>query len=401
MGFLSSIINAVNSTESADKSRPDFVVVDLETTGFGKNDRIIEVAAVVLHGETLDVIDQFDTLLNPVRDIGATDIHGITASMVEFAPTFEEISVALSNVLDGKVLVAHNISFESRFLEQEFERIDGEFDLGLGICTLKLSGEKLATACSRRGIQSTKAHRALSDARATAELLTHLIDDVDWVEPIAISGLTGIWKTNTVRRDAFPAEIKIPISKNKRDIRFSTSAGNLISYLDVLDTYLDDLILSPEELEALSIFAGDLGISSEKIFELHEYYLQSVINSANRDGRITEFEHEVMVKIADALGLPLANIPKISEVAQIGTDLNGLRVCFTGEAVVEGENFTREKLEAMAANAGLQPVASVTKSNCDLVVAADKSSMSTKSKKAIAYGIPMISVAEFIQKLGS
>ena len=68
-------------------------VVDLETTGFRpQSDRIVEVAVVTLSLSDLSICDEFDTLLNPERDIGAQHIHGISPDMVVGAPTFREVA---------------------------------------------------------------------------------------------------------------------------------------------------------------------------------------------------------------------------------------------------------------------------------------------------------------------
>ena len=63
-----------------------YAIVDCETTGFGKHDRIVEVAAVVVDGTSGAVVDEYDTLVNPQRDTGPVGVHGVTASMVEAAP---------------------------------------------------------------------------------------------------------------------------------------------------------------------------------------------------------------------------------------------------------------------------------------------------------------------------
>ena len=119
------------------------VVIDTETTGLGKLDRIVEIAAITINPQTGEIIDEFETLVNPERDIGPTSIHGITPSMVETAPTFEEIATALARRLTGAILVAHNLSFDVRMLKQEYDRLDSSFDSGLGRCTLRATGLKL------------------------------------------------------------------------------------------------------------------------------------------------------------------------------------------------------------------------------------------------------------------
>ena len=68
-------------------------VVDVETTGFSRLDRIVEVAVVVLDDRASSVTAEFATLVNPQRPMGATGVHGITESMVASAPTFEEIAI--------------------------------------------------------------------------------------------------------------------------------------------------------------------------------------------------------------------------------------------------------------------------------------------------------------------
>lgn len=129
-----------------------FAIVDVETTGFGKTDRVVELAVVVADGSTLEVVDEFETLLNPMRDIGASHIHGITPSVVEAAPVFEDVVELICPRIDGAVLVAHNLSFDQRFLLNEFSRAGVEASAGSGLCTLKMSGETLAKACDRHGI---------------------------------------------------------------------------------------------------------------------------------------------------------------------------------------------------------------------------------------------------------
>ena len=110
------------------------VVIDTETTGLGKSDRIVEIAAITIDPKTGEIIDEFETLVNPQRDIGPTSIHGITPSMVEAAPTFDEIATALARRLTGAILAGHNLSFDVRMLFQEYGRLNSSFDAGHGRC---------------------------------------------------------------------------------------------------------------------------------------------------------------------------------------------------------------------------------------------------------------------------
>ncbi len=85
------------------------VVLDVETTGLGSADRIVEIAT--LDPDTLQIVEEYDTLVNPLRDIPSdvSAIHGLTASDLEAAPTFSEIAPAIATRIDGAVLIARRV----------------------------------------------------------------------------------------------------------------------------------------------------------------------------------------------------------------------------------------------------------------------------------------------------
>lgn len=171
-----------------------FAVVDVETTGFGHEDRIVEVAVVHLSPDG-EITDEFATLINPVRAVGATRIHGITASDVAQAPPFAAASAAVWRMLAGRVLVAHNASFDRRFLEAEFNRCGASLASFPAMCTMQMSdsylsnlpSRKLPDCCHAAGIELSGHHSALADARATARLLAYYRG--------AHRNLPGAWRT--------------------------------------------------------------------------------------------------------------------------------------------------------------------------------------------------------------
>ncbi|WP_420621744.1 hypothetical protein [Candidatus Poriferisodalis sp.] len=114
---------------------------------------------------------------------------------------------------------------------------------------------------------------------------------------------------------------------------------------------------------------------------------------------MTPEEHELLIRIAAALNVGDVEIPDVTALPSARDLGAGLRVCFTGTATIDGSSVTRELLEEAAALAGLVPVLTVTKKNCDLLVAADPASSSGKATKARNYGIPIMSVAEFLEQL--
>ncbi len=152
-------------------------VIDCETTGLGKTDRIVEIAVLffdITSGQ-LGSMESFTTLINPECDVGPTHIHKITNEMAACAPTFDQIAGSLAAALDGTILAAHNLPFDGRMLKQDFERVGVNFSKGWGICTYQLTKMKLSEACREFGIAHTSAHSALGDAIATAELMAHLV----------------------------------------------------------------------------------------------------------------------------------------------------------------------------------------------------------------------------------
>lgn len=102
----------------------ELAAVGLETTGLspGQHHRIIELAIVHV-GEDDQQQAAWSTLINPLRDFGASAIHGITAADLFNAPTFDDVAGDIADRLRGRVLVAHNLPFDARFLSAEFQRL--------------------------------------------------------------------------------------------------------------------------------------------------------------------------------------------------------------------------------------------------------------------------------------
>ena len=165
-----------NHGQSLAISDSEFAVFDVETTGLvaERNDRIVEVAIVHLNG-ALEVIDEWACVVNPDRDLGPTYLHGITGAIAKDAPPFSEVADDLVHRLAGRVLVAHNASFDTRFLQSEFRRLNLPIPPLATVDTYGLVGRSLAESCRAYGVDLNEAHTALGDARATADLLRELV----------------------------------------------------------------------------------------------------------------------------------------------------------------------------------------------------------------------------------
>lgn len=177
-------------------------VVDVETTGFSNDDRVIEIAVVTLdrHGRT---VDEFETLVDPGRGPGPTRVHRITDDMLRGAPRFDEVLAHLAARLDGNVFCAHNVPFDRRMLDNEFTRCRVDVDWGTGVDTLRLTGAKLSVACADAGIDIPQAHRALHDARATARLLCHVAANVTTTHVPVSLGVDDAAPLRVRTRDGF------------------------------------------------------------------------------------------------------------------------------------------------------------------------------------------------------
>lgn len=103
------------------KSANTVIVLDFETTGLSPDlgDRAIEIGAVKI--EQGVVVDQFQGLMNPGRRISGfiEDYTGITNTMLKTAPSCGEVMTAFADFAGGADLVAHNASFDKRFLHAE------------------------------------------------------------------------------------------------------------------------------------------------------------------------------------------------------------------------------------------------------------------------------------------
>lgn len=164
-----------------------FAIVDLETTGLRPTDSILQMA-VILQNFDGTVTDQWSSYVRPRRvltaDLGPRHIHGITRRRVILAPSLPAAMRRLAALTSGRVVVAHNAPFDTRFLRTAAEQVGIDLPWAGVLCTLDLSrrldpgrrrNHRLTTLCEEYGISLDQAHDALHDARATAELLPHLL----------------------------------------------------------------------------------------------------------------------------------------------------------------------------------------------------------------------------------
>lgn len=172
----------------APHSADSVIVLDFETTGLSPNmgDRAIEIGAVKLvNGE---VVDTFQQLMNPgFRVSGFIEGYtGITNRMLSTAASCEEVMDSFADFIQGSQLVAHNASFDKRFLDAELDNIkrdyDGEFACSMLIARRLIQDaptHKLGDLVRFKSIDNDGTfHRALADSEMTARLWLLMIDEL-------------------------------------------------------------------------------------------------------------------------------------------------------------------------------------------------------------------------------
>ncbi|WP_454735434.1 3'-5' exonuclease [Cupriavidus necator] len=158
-----------------------FILGDTETSGFGDESGVCELAFVELD-EELNILDSQYSLIDPVFPISpsASGVHGIVDADVADALTLPEFFEHIyGSQLTGEViLIAHNVPFDRRYLEPHIPNLVGT------ICTLRLArayfpeapDHKLATLKYFLNLDSGTSHRADGDVRTTVDLLRHLVE---------------------------------------------------------------------------------------------------------------------------------------------------------------------------------------------------------------------------------
>ena len=165
----------------------EFVAFDLETTGLSsKNDRIIEIGAVILkNGQE---IDRFQTFVAPQRklDKKIVDLTGITDEMLAGAPSLEEVLPEFLKFVGGRVLVAHNSDFDTGFIREACLRLGYPYHYTAADTLIlsqnllpQLNKFKLDIVANALSLPEFNHHRAADDAVMCGLIMTRLMQKLE------------------------------------------------------------------------------------------------------------------------------------------------------------------------------------------------------------------------------
>ena len=160
----------------------EFAILDIETSGGKPNEsRIIEIAIIIHDGKK--VIDTYETLINPEKKIDwfVQKLTGIKDKDVESSPKFYEVAKKIHELLDNRVFVAHNISFDYPIVRREFRRLGLDIRLP-HMCTIVtsrilipgLESYGLKKLSEHLEISLDNHHRAMDDTLATVKVFEHI-----------------------------------------------------------------------------------------------------------------------------------------------------------------------------------------------------------------------------------
>ncbi|MDE7260241.1 MAG: PHP domain-containing protein, partial [Lachnospiraceae bacterium] len=181
--YLVDDLHEIATNDKGQNFGQDFVVFDIETTGFSPvNNRIIEIGAVKVCGGK--IVDRFSTFVNPEVPI-PFEIEKLTSirdDMVVGAEKIESVLPQFMQFCEGCMLVAHNAGFDMSFIMENCDRQGIKHDftyldtVGMARVMLPAQAKHTLDAVAKTlGISLLNHHRAVDDAEATAEIFVKLI----------------------------------------------------------------------------------------------------------------------------------------------------------------------------------------------------------------------------------
>ena len=274
---------------------PDFIALDLETTGLDRrSDRITEIGAVkYINGEA---VETFSTLVNPGKPISEfiTRITGITNEMVSTAPTFAEVADQILEFIGRLAFCGHQVDFDFNFLNDELVRMGKPKIRNWQIDTLSIArlvldsdeGYALGKVALKLGVPLENAHRALDDAKASGDIALKLLPKLGEL-PIETRAKLAEMAPFSFTRKILESSVR----NYKPKARSKKVAPNLPSIAKPLESSDQNFLITPQAVQELFAQEGPLASKLPSYQERSNQieYAQAVATTLN-SGTISALE---------------------------------------------------------------------------------------------------------------
>jgi DNA polymerase-3 subunit alpha (Gram-positive type) len=360
-GYLIDDGKRIVYNSAAQTVRSDFVVFDIETTGLSKDkNHITEIGAVKVSDGA--IVDKWSTFVNPGEPIppNIVALTSITDDMVKDAPRIDEILGDFFEFCKGCVLVAHNASFDIGFIRKAAE------DMGLGfgftyLDTLQLArcmyptlhNHKLDTLTKHLNIILENHHRAVDDAKATAEIFVKMCEQLENENKTELDELDEIYDVAQASKKTRAYHV-ILLAKNQVGLRHLyelISASQLKYYFrtpripkSLLQKKREGLIIG-SACEAGELFRAVVDGKNEKeLEEIASFYdyleIQPIGNNSymkrsddhpdiNTDDDLRELNKKV-VRLGEKLEKPVAATCDVHFMDPSGADFRKILMHYKG-----------------------------------------------------------------------